>query len=137
MMTTTIHKDRKTQSASGTVKRTFPVLGMTCASCANSAQTIVQHQEGVVDASVNFATGNLVVEYQSDRTNPEKLQKAVQGVGYDLLLVDESEQQETLDSMHAAKYQQLKTRTIWAIVLSVPIFMIGMFFMDVPYGNEI
>src|SRR5690606_30789642 len=72
-----------------------------------------------------------------DRTNPEKLQKAVQGVGYDLLLVDESEQQETLDSMHAAKYQQLKTRTIWAIVLSVPIFMIGMFFMDVPYGNEI
>jgi Cu2+-exporting ATPase len=46
-----------------TVKGTFPVLGMTCASCASSAQTIAQGTAGVIDASVNFATGNLTVEY--------------------------------------------------------------------------
>src|SRR5690606_21450367 len=45
-----------------TVKQTFPVLGMSCASCANSAQTIVQAQEGVVNAEVNYGTGNLTVE---------------------------------------------------------------------------
>lgn len=38
-----------------TVKETFPVLGMTCASCAASAESIVRYEPGVVSASVNFA----------------------------------------------------------------------------------
>ena len=117
--------------------QTFPVLGMTCASCASSAESIVTHQEGVVNASVNFATGNLTVEYLTDTTNAEKLQKAVQGVGYDLLIEDETTQQETLEAIHEKKFRSLKTKTIWAVILSLPVVVIGMFFMDMPYGNEI
>lgn len=120
-----------------TIKNSYPVLGMTCASCASSAQTIVQAQEGVVDASVNFATGNLTVEYLPDITNAATLQKAVQGVGYDLLIEDETKQQETLEAIHAEKFKKLKSKTIWAILLSLPVVIIGMFFMDMPYGNEI
>lgn len=120
-----------------TVKNTFPVLGMTCASCAGSAESIVKYQEGVVDASVNFATGNLTVEYLPNMTDATKLQKAVQGVGYDLLVEDETKQQETLETIHAEKFQKLKTKTLWAIILSLPVVVIGMFFMDMPYGNEI
>lgn len=120
-----------------TVKHTFPVLGMTCASCANSAQTIVQAQEGVINAEVNFATGNLTVEYLPNMTNAAKLQKAVQSIGYDLLVEDETKQQETLEAIHEKKFKQLKTKTIWAVVLSLPVVVIGMFFMDMPYGNEI
>src|SRR5690606_12704094 len=51
-----------------TVKGTFPVLEMTCASCAGSAQSIIKIQPGVVDASVNYGTGNLVVEYLPNMT---------------------------------------------------------------------
>jgi len=120
-----------------TAKGTFPVLGMTCASCAGSAESIVRHQPGVVNASVNFATGNLTVEYLPNMTNASQLQKAVQGVGYDLLIEDETKQQETLEALHEKKFQQLKTKTIWAIILSLPVVIIGMFFMDMPYGNEI
>jgi len=120
-----------------TIKQTFPVLGMTCAGCASSAESIVQQQEGVVEASVNFATGNLTVEYEPSLTQTEQLQKALQSVGYDLLLEEESKQQETLEAIHAEKHQQLKTKTIWAIILSLPVVVIGMFFMDMPYGNEI
>src|SRR5690606_30939442 len=29
------------------------------------------------------------------------------------------------------------SKTIWAILLSLPVVIIGMFFMDMPYGNEI
>jgi Cu2+-exporting ATPase len=71
-----------------TVKSTFPVLGMTCASCANSLERIVKYQPGVVNASVNFATGNLTVEYLPNMTDASKLQKAVQSIGYDLLVED-------------------------------------------------
>ena len=120
-----------------TVKKSFPVLGMTCASCASSAESIVKYQEGVVNASVNFATGNLTVEYLPNLTDDIKLQKAVQGVGYDLLIEDETKQQETLEAIHEKKFKQLKTKSIWAVVLSLPVVVIGMFFMDMPYGKEI
>ncbi|RWW96748.1 heavy metal translocating P-type ATPase [Flavobacterium cerinum] len=120
-----------------TVKGTFPVLGMTCASCAGSAESIVTYEPGVVDASVNFATGNLTVEYLSNLTNASKLQKAVQAVGYDLLIVDETKQQESLEAIHAEKFKKLKNKTIWAVILSLPVVAIGMFFMDIPYANEI
>src|SRR5690606_32221862 len=69
-----------------TVKNTIPVLGMSCASCASSTQSTVIHTPGVVDASVNFATGNLTVEYITDMTDANKLKAAVQGIGFDLLL---------------------------------------------------
>lgn len=120
-----------------TIKHKFPVLGMTCASCANSAQTIVQAQEGVINAEVNFATGNLTVEYLPNMTDATKLQKAVQSIGYDLLVEEETKQQETLEAIHAQKFQKLKTKTIWAIILSLPVVVIGMFFMNMSYANEI
>src|SRR5690606_4619638 len=120
-----------------TVTQTFPVLGMTCASCASSAESIVRHQEGVVNASVNFATGNLTVAYLPDTTNVEILQKAVQSVGYDLLVEEETKQRETLEAIHEKKFKSLKAKTIWAIILSLPVVVIGMFFMDMPYADPI
>lgn len=120
-----------------TVKETFPVLGMTCASCAASAESIVRYEPGVVSASVNFASGNLIVEYLPNMTSVAQLQKAVQGAGYDLYIEDESKQQESLEAIHEKKFQALKYKTIWAVILSVPVVIIGMFFMDMPYGNQI
>lgn len=120
-----------------TVRKTFPVLHMTCASCAGSAESIVKNAEGVVSASVNFATGNLTVEYLPNMTDPQSLQKAVQSVGYDLLIEDESTQQETLEALHQKKFQQLKKKTILAVLLSLPVVVIGMFLMDIPFANEI
>ena len=97
-----------------TVKNSFPVLGMTCASCAGSAESIVKYQEGVVNASVNFATGNLTVEYLPNMTDATKLQKAVQSIGYDLLIEDETKQQETLEAIHEKKFKQLKNKFRYA-----------------------
>ena len=120
-----------------TVKQSFPVLNMTCAGCAVSAESTVKAVEGVLGASVNFANATLSVEYLPNMTNPAALQNAVQDVGYDLLLEDESTQQETLDSLHEKKYKKLKSKTVWALVLSLPVVVIGMFFMNMPYANEI
>lgn len=120
-----------------TVKKTFPVLGMSCASCASSAERLVKSAPGVVNASVNFGTGNLTVEYLPNSISTTEIRKAIQNGGYDLLFEDESKQQETLETIHAEKFQRLKNKTIWAILLSLPVVIIGMFFMDIPYGNEI
>ena len=53
------------------------------------------------------------------------------------MLQDETTQQETLENIHAEKFQKLKKKTIWAIILALPVVVIGMFFMDIPFANEI
>ena len=120
-----------------TVTQIFPVLGMTCASCAVSAESIVKAANGVTSASVNYANGNLNVQYDPSETNPESLQKAVQSIGYDLLIENEDTRQETLEDIHEKKYRALKNKTIWAVTLAIPVVIIGMFLMDMPFANEI
>lgn len=119
------------------IKASFPVLQMTCASCANSTESIVKSVTGVISSSVNYATATLTVEYIPDVTNAIALQKAVQSIGYDLLIEAEDKQQETLEAIHEKKFTALKRKTLWAIILSLPVVVIGMFFMNIPYANEI
>ncbi len=122
-----------------TVKKTYPVLEMSCASCAGSAESAVKSTSGVVEASVNYGTGNLTVEYFPNMLNAAKLKKVVQDAGYDLFIEDEDEdkQQETLEAMHEKRLHQLKLKLIWAIVFSLPLMIIGMIFMHMPYADEI
>lgn len=120
----------------GTIKKTYPVLNMSCASCAAHVQKTLKNQKGVINASVNFATTNATIEYNSD-TNPKDLRKAVQDDGYDMI-VDESESDpERLEELRIKRFKQIKTQTLWAIILSLPIVAIGMVFMDIPYANYI
>ncbi len=119
------------------IKKTFPVLHLSCASCAVSAQSMVKAKEGVIDASVNFATTSLTVEYLPNLVGPEDMQKALQSVGYDLLIDTKSDTSDVLDEIREQKYKKLKRRTAGAILLSVPVVIIGMFFMNMPFANEI
>lgn len=132
-----VHSIRNLGYGVASVKKSFPVLGMTCASCASSAETIVSYVPGVVEASVNFATGNLTVEYFPNMLEVQDLQKAVQEGGYDLLIEEENQQQETLEALYEQHFKKLKTKTILAVVLSIPVVIIGMFFMHMPYANAI
>ncbi len=120
-----------------TVKRTIPVLQMTCASCAVSVESMIKAQPGVVHAAVNYAAATLSVEYLPNLTGPEALRAAAQSIGYDLLLDDSSRQAETLENIHQKNYRQLVIRTLGAGILSLPVVIIGMFFMDMPFANEI
>lgn len=120
------------------VKKTFPVLQMSCASCAISAESIVKGLNGVNNASVNFATATLSVEYQPDVITPEQIRTAVQDGGYDLLIEDDKDAAaDVLEDMHIKKFNVLKKKTIFAVIFSLPVVFIGMLFMDIPYANEI
>lgn len=116
-----------------TDSRNFPVLGMTCAACAASVEKVMRRSEGVEDASVNFATGKLQVQFQTEATNPQKLKQILQGVGYDLVIEEDSATNAA--DRQAQQYQNLKKKTIWAILLATPVFVLGMFLMHLPYAN--
>jgi len=120
-----------------TVKKTFPVLEMSCAACAVSVESILKTQTGVVSAVVNFATNTVNVEFLLETVEPKDLQAALQAVGYDLVIDEQESSAETLEDVHRKKYLQLKKKTTGAILLSLPVAIIGMFFMDLPYANYI
>jgi Cu2+-exporting ATPase len=120
-----------------TVKKTFPVLEMSCASCAVGVETAIQIQSGIVSASVNFATATVALEYLPNMITLDEIRNAVQMAGYDLLIDEDSKQTETLEEIHEKKFNQLKLKTLWAGLLTIPVVVIGMFFMDIPYANEI
>ena len=109
-------------------KESFPVTGMTCAVCASSVESILTNTEGVSQASVNFASNSVLVEYD-DALKETDLQNSLRSVGYDLIInvEDPIEAQAELQRKH---YQAVKKRTIWSAILTFPIFIIGMFFME-------
>lgn len=119
-----------------TIKKTYPVTGMTCASCAISAESITKAQPGVINASANFANTSLQVEFLPDIITPDKIKTALQSIGYDLL-IDETNSRQLKEEAHQNYYRQLKTKTIWAAVLSLPVVVIGMLFMNMPFANYI
>lgn len=117
--------ERKAKTVS---KKSFPVTGMTCAACASSVESMLGHTEGVYNASVNFANSTVLVEYDS-AMDLSDLQNAVRQIGYDIIVdaEDPTEVQEELSKKH---YVSIKKRTLWSAILTLPIFLLGMFFMD-------
>lgn len=126
----------KDQLKGGYKKETFPVLEMTCAACAISVESMLKSVEGVKDAGVNFANQDAWVEYNPKVATPEDFQNTVRSIGYDLLIEKEN-QQEIKEAAQQKHYASIKRRTIWASILSLPIVIIGMFYMDMPYSNYI
>ena len=117
-------------------KETFQVLGMSCAVCALNVETTLGAQEGVYEAKVNFAGSTVLVDYNPRVITPVELQKAVESAGYELV-VENTEDTDQADRLQREEFLVLKRKTIGAIVLAVPVFVIGMFFMHMPYGNWI
>lgn len=117
-------------------KETFQVLGMSCAVCALNVETTLGAQEGVYEAKVNFAGSTVLVDYDPQVITPVELQKAVEAAGYELV-VENTEDTDQADRLQREEFLALKRKTIGAIVLAIPVFVIGMFFMHMPYGNWI
>ena len=110
------------------VRQTFPVTGMSCAGCAASVASILNDTQGVQNAEVNFASSSVRVEYDPS-LSPTDLQKALQSVGYDLI-VDAEDPQAKQQELQQQHYREVKRRTIGAALLTLPVFILGMFAMD-------
>jgi len=63
---------------------TFPVEGMTCASCVARVEKALSRVEGVTEASVNLATKTATVAADPMKTGPEKLATAIRDSGYEV-----------------------------------------------------
>ena len=118
------------------VKKTFPVLNMHCAGCANNVERTVRKLPGVIEASVNFAANTLAVSYQGDKLTPGEIRAAVLAAGYDLIIEENRKEERRMEEQHK-QYLRLKRKVMGAWILVVPLLVFSMVWMHVPYSNEI
>jgi Cu+-exporting ATPase len=68
--------------AQHTQEITFPVTGMTCASCVRRIEKALTKVVGVQEANVNLATEKATVVYDPGTAQPEQFKAAVERAGY-------------------------------------------------------
>lgn len=117
-------------------KEIFYVIGMSCAGCAANVEHALAATEGIKEAKVNFAASTVMVDYEPEEVAPLDLQRIVRNAGYDLV-IEEEDETDKAETIQREEYKKLRRKTIGAIVLSLPVFIIGMFFMHISYGNWI
>jgi Cu2+-exporting ATPase len=116
------------------VKQSIQITGMSCASCAISTETTLNAQPGVIRADVNFANATALVEFFPSEISLQQMKTALQSVGYDMIIED-AENKDLREEILKNIFLQLKIKAVWAAILSLPVVIIGMFFMDMPYAN--
>ena len=92
--------------------------GMTCASCATRVEKKLSKVDGVEGSSVNYATEEATVVYDSARVEIDDLVEAVSAAGYSARIHGEETE--------AHEGTTLRQRLLVAVVLTVPLTLLAM-----------
>ena len=106
------------------------INGMHCASCATLITRGLSKMPGVKSANVNYAIGRAQVEYEEGAVSEDNLAKKVESLGYPASIGVSHDHEKKL---REDEISELKRKLIIGAVFSIPAFLLGMFFMDVPY----
>ncbi|MFO8000127.1 MAG: heavy metal translocating P-type ATPase [Marinilabilia sp.] len=120
-----------------TNEKNLPVEGMSCAACSSSVESMLNAQPGILDAGVNLAQNTVKIKWVPENITLADMKKAVSSIGYDLVTDENEISDEAMEDARRKKSHKTRKRLIWAAVLAFPVFLIGMFFPDMPYGNII
>ncbi|MBU5689755.1 MAG: heavy metal translocating P-type ATPase [Candidatus Aenigmatarchaeota archaeon] len=109
------------------------ISGMHCASCSQNIESSLKNSNGVLKANVNLATETAFVEYDENLTNPQKIAKVIENLGYSVIKND--------DVFNDYEIKKLKKLFIISIIFTLPVFLISMpfkwFGIEIPYENII
>jgi len=74
------------------------------------------------------------VEFLPEEITPAELKKAIQSLGYDII-IDEANSQDLKEEAQRVFLKKGIINTIGAVSISIPLVIIAMFFMNIPYAN--
>jgi P-type Cu+ transporter len=120
--------DRETTSPSKIKTIMLPIAGMSCASCVNKIQTHLVNLPGIETASVNLATENAAVTFDPTQLSFDEIKKSIQEIGYNVLDIQEDDSGDIKQNIANKDNQKLKNDFILALILTIPISILNMFF---------
>lgn len=97
---------------------------------------MMKTQKGVLNAVANYANTSVTIEFIQGSSSIDDFKAAAQSIGYDLI-IDESEGTDQKEEFHRKYFNDIKKKTLWSVILAVPVVVLGMLFMDLPYVNWI
>jgi len=105
----------------------LPIMGMTCASCANRIERKLNRLDGVA-ATVNYATEKAAVDYDPHVAAPEDLLQAVKAAGYQAVLpaADPGHGRPGDADAGADETVSLRRRVLISVALSLPVHVLAM-----------
>ncbi|QQS37681.1 MAG: cadmium-translocating P-type ATPase [Ignavibacteriales bacterium] len=106
----------------------FPVEGMTCASCVSRVEKSIKKIEGIENVNVNLATEKATFTIADIPGSIEKIRSAVEDAGYKLIIaeVDNIEPDEQPQNIYL---KNLKRDLIVSVSLAIPVMIISMLSM--------
>lgn len=109
-----------------TDEASFDIDGMTCASCAVRIERVLQRQEGIASAVVNYA-GQEAVVTSAVPIDVSGLESAIEKLGYRLIPVVEGVARETPTEKYDAEVKYQLRNVLWAAVFTAPLLLLGWF----------
>lgn len=119
----TIKKDKRKHFEGPVQEIDMAVEGMSCASCALLIEMVLNRDERVKTASVNFATQTVSVHGQLTKTD---VAEQIEKLGYSALMVDTLSQRKRLIEKEHQRIDAARRRFAWAGLLTIPVVGIAM-----------
>ncbi|MGF2145704.1 heavy metal translocating P-type ATPase [Vagococcus fluvialis] len=105
----------------------YDIDGMTCASCSQTIEKVINKLDGVQSASVNLATEKMVVNFNPSELSSNDIMEAVKNSGYSAKESLSQEAQADLDKERKEKHIKKMWSRFWqSAVLTVPLLYIAM-----------
>jgi P-type Cu+ transporter len=140
-MSATTHHHHHTDAEPGEARVELPVVGMTCAACANRIEKNLKRAPGVTDANVNFASNRATVAFDPTHTHAGAIKEVIRDSGYEVPEVAEtapgsdSEAEDWEQKAREAEVRDLKRRLVVALVFGIPVAVLGMAHLSFPGSN--
>jgi Cu+-exporting ATPase len=110
-------------SGSDQGKITVSVGGMTCAACVRRVENALNSVEGVLETSVNLATGRATVIHSAKWGGLTELEKVVTENGYEYLGELKDSLADPIEASRIKELRELKLKVTCGAILSVIIFI--------------
>ncbi len=103
------------------VTQKFIINGMTCAACSSAVERVTRKMDGVKESNVNLTTGIMVIIYDENSVNSEKIIKKIERAGFGAELYREEEKKEKTEQEVLRK---TKHQLLCNIILILPLLYI-------------
>lgn len=112
-------------------KEKFNVQGMTCSACQSHVNKAVEKLDGVKSVNVNLLSNNMVVEYDENKVDNEKIINAVVDAGYGATTIFENEkkQESNRSISNEDVIKSMKKRLMISIFFWIPLMFVAMHHM--------
>ncbi len=119
------------QAQSAGSEEVLQVQGMTCAACVRRIEGALGKVPGVQEASVNLITEKATVRFDRSLATMAQLEQAIVDAGYAVVAgpaedAPPTPQLSQLEAAERTEHEQLKRDTVVAVLLAVPLLVLGM-----------